>query len=165
MTSPRAIKTIRAYYNDPDSPESKRFFDWAAKQQGRKQSTVSQVQKGAGLDRAFVIAAMKSLQQLRFGKFTVGRRNKESRMSWDVDLSDLGRCAQGSDVDFDEPVTSHGTPQGPVVTDAGESHVFIMRPGLKILLPSDVTPDEGRQVSNWVLLVSKARTDRTDGGK
>jgi hypothetical protein len=156
MTSRRAIKTIQGYYNDPSNPDATLLFDWAAKQRGSKQSTVSEVMKGAGLERAYVILAMRELDQLRFGKFTVGRRNKESRMTWDVDLGDLGKVAQGLAVDFEDPVLSHGTPQAPDVPGAGSDeilHVFHLRPELRISLklPSNLTPGEARRFAEFIL--------------
>jgi hypothetical protein len=163
MTSERAIKKIRDFYNHPDNSDTRQLFDWAAKQPGARESTVPQVMEGADLDRGYVIYAMKELDKLRFGKFTVGRRNKKSRMTWFVDLGDLGRCAQGADIDFDEPVMSHGTPQGPVA-DAGESDVFILRPGVRISVPSDLTQREARQLAIFVLAIPD-RTNRTDGSK
>ena len=66
-----------------------------------RSSTVEQIEEGAGLNRTYVIKSMKELDRVGFGEFVVGRRSKPSRMIWKVGLGDLGRCAQGSVVDFD----------------------------------------------------------------
>jgi hypothetical protein len=154
MTSDRAIKTIQGFYTHPDNSNTRQLFDWAAKQRGARESTVDQVVEGAGLERAYVIYAMRELDRLRFGKFTVGRRKKPSRMTWHVDLGDLGRCAQGSKVDFEEP--SHGTPPAPDVPGTGSDeilHVFHLRPELRISLklPSNLTPVESRRLADFIL--------------
>jgi hypothetical protein len=156
MISPKAIKKIQDYYNDPSDPETKRLFDWAAKQRGSKESTVEQIQEGTGLKRAYVIGAMKELDGLGFGQFVVGRRNKFSRMIWKVGLGDLGRCAQGSAVDFDDSELTEGTARDP---DASENradeilHFFHLRPKLRISLklPSNLTPGEARRLADFIL--------------
>jgi hypothetical protein len=165
MTSDRAIKTIQDFYNHPDNSDTRKLFDWAAKQRGAKESTVSQVMEGAGLDRAYVIYAMRELDRLRFGKFTVGRRNKESRMTWHVDLGELGRAAQGSKVDFED--LSHGTPLGPGVPGGGSDeilYVFPLRPELRISLklPSNLTAPEARRFADFVLSLPIDRAGTTD---
>jgi hypothetical protein len=170
MTSRRAIKTIQGYYSDAGNPEATLLFDWAAKQGGSKQSTVSEVMKGAGLERAYVILAMRELDQLRFGKFTVGRRNHESRMTWEVSLGDLGKVAQGLAADFEDPVLSHGVAQAPDVPGAGSNeilHVFHLRPELRVSLrlPSNLTAAEARRLADFVLSLPFDRAGTTDGGK
>jgi hypothetical protein len=157
MTTRRAIKKIQGYYADPDNSQATLLFDWAAKQGGSKQSTVSEVMKGAGLDRAYVIMAMKELDQLRFGKFTVGRRRKVSRMTWDVDLGELGKIAQGLADDFEDPVLLHdSSPRAPDVPSAVLDeivHLFHLRPELKISLklPSNLTPGEAKRLADFIL--------------
>jgi hypothetical protein len=157
MTSRRAIKFIQECYTDPDNPEATLLFDWAAKRGGSRQSTVSEVMKGAGLDRAYVIGAMKQLDDRKFGKFIVGRRNKESRMTWDVDLGELGKIAQGLAEDFEDPALSHGfSPRAPDVPGAGLDdilHVFHLRPELRISLklPSNLTAAEARRLADFIL--------------
>jgi hypothetical protein len=156
MTSDRAIKTIQGFYSHPDNSETRKLFDWAAKQRGARESTVDQVVEGADLKRAYVIYAMRELERLRFGKFTVGRRDKPSRMTWHVDLGDLGKVAQGLAEDFEDPVLSHGSPQAPDFLDAGSDeilHVFHLRPELRISLklPSNLTPVEFRRLADFIL--------------
>jgi hypothetical protein len=156
MTSRRAIKKIQGYYTDPDNTVARSLFDWAAKQGGSKQSTVSEVVSGAGVSRSDVILAMKELDELRFGKFTVGRRQKESRMNWDVDLGELGKIAQGLADDFEDPVLSQGPPRAPDVSGAGFDeilHVFHLRPEVRISLklPSNLTSGEARRLADFVL--------------
>jgi hypothetical protein len=149
MTSPKAIKTIRGYYNDPASPEARQLFDWAAKQHGSKETTVSQMEEGAGLTRADVVTSMKELDRLRFGKFTVGRRSKESRMTWYVDLGALGQCAQGHEIDFDDPLE----PAAPGNEAADIVHVFHLRPERRISLklPSNLSAAEARRLADFIL--------------
>jgi hypothetical protein len=157
MTSRRAIKFIQGCYTEPDNSEARSLFDWAAKRGGSRQSTVSEVMKGAGLDRAYVISAMKQLDQHKLGKFTVGRRSKESRMNWDVDLGELGKVAQGLADDFEDPALSHGfSPRAPDVPGAGLDdilHVFHLRAERRISLklPSDLTEVEARRLADFVL--------------
>jgi hypothetical protein len=170
MTSPRAIKTIQGYYNDPGNSGARQLFDWAAKQRGSKQSTVNEIEEGAGLKRADVISTMKELDRLRFGKFIVGRRNKESRMIWNVGLGDLGRCAQGTVVDFDEPAMSHDLPQGAEAAGARPDdilHLFHLRPELRISLklPANLTALEARRLADFVLSLPFDRADRTEGSR
>jgi hypothetical protein len=170
MTSQRAIKIIRGYYNDPATPGARQLFDWAAKQLGSKETTVSQMEKGAGLKRTDVIMSMKELDRLRFGKFTVGRRNKESRMTWYVDLGALGQCAQGLEVEFDDAELTEGTARDP---DASENradeilHLYQLRPELRLSLrlPSNLTPGEARRLADFVLSLPFDRADKTEGGK
>lgn len=120
MTSRRAIKKIQGYYIDPGNPEATILFDWAAKQGSSKRSTVTEVMEGAGLKRTYVILAMKELEELRFGKFTAGRRGQKSRMIWDVNLGELGKIAQGFADDFEDPALSHDSqPRALHVPDFG----------------------------------------------
>jgi hypothetical protein len=156
MTSRRAIKFIQGCYTDPDNSEARSLFDWAAKRGGSRQSTVSEVMEGAGLGRAYVISAMKQLDQHKLGKFTVGRRSKESRMTWDVDLGELGKIAQGLADDFDDPALSHGfSSRAPDVPGAGSDeilHVFHLRPDLRnsLKLPSNLTASEAKRVADFI---------------
>ena len=66
MIAERAKKFIRDHYADPDNTSTRKLFDWAAKQGFPKESTVDQIERGAKLDRAYVIYAMKELGQLGF---------------------------------------------------------------------------------------------------
>ncbi len=157
MTSRKAIKFVQDCYSDADNPDAALLFDWAAKRGASRESTVSEVMKGAGLDRAYVISAMKQLAQYRFGKFTVGRRNKKSRMIWDVDLGELGKIAQGLAEDFEDPALSHGfSPRAPEVAGPGLDeilHVFHLRPELRVSLklPSNLTAAEARRLADFIL--------------
>jgi hypothetical protein len=154
MIAERAKKRIRDYYVDPANDGTRRLFDWAAKQNFHKETTVDQIEQGADLDRAWVIYAMKELAQLGFGKFVVGRRGNDSRMIWKVNLGDLGRYAQGSNVEFDEPELASGPPQTSAEPAAQEIvHFYQLRPELRLSLklPLDLTPGEARRLADFIL--------------
>jgi hypothetical protein len=156
MIAERAKKFIRDHYADPDNTSTRKLFDWAAKQGFPKESTVDQIERGAKLDRAYVIYAMKELGQLGFGRFVVGRRGNDSRMVWKVRLGDLGRCAQGETVEFDEPELTPVLPrESETATEGAQDivHFYQLRPDrkLSLSLPSDLTPREARRLANFIL--------------
>ena len=147
------------------------LFDWAAKR-GASRTTEREVLKGAGLDRAYVIYAMKQLDQYKLGKFTVGRRNKPSRMNWDVDLGELGKIAQGLADDFEDPALSHGfSPRAPEVPDPGLDdilHVFHLRPELafaEIAVKSDGSGSEATGRFYPVVALRECETVARTGAK
>jgi hypothetical protein len=157
MITERAKREIQRYYADPAEVESKKLLDWAAKQRFTKESTVAQIEDGAKLSRAFVVLAMKDLDRLGFGKFVVGRRGNQSRMIWNVSLGDLGRCAQGQVVEFENPELSESNSGSPELAKPGEFlHLYQLRPDLKISirLPSDLTPGEAKRVADFILSLS-----------
>jgi hypothetical protein len=156
MIAEKAKRRIRDYYAEPANEEARRLLDWAAKQSYPEETDVDQIVDAAGLDRAYVISAMKELAQLGFGQFVVGRHKKPSRMIWKVRLGDLGRYAQGEAVEFDEPelppmrsheseTAKHGAPD--IV------HFYQLRPErkLSLSLPSDLTPREARRLADFIM--------------
>jgi hypothetical protein len=154
MITEKAKREIQRYYADPEEVESKKLLDWAAMQRFTKESTVAQIEDGAKLSRAFVVLAMKNLDRLGFGKFVLGRRGNQSRMIWNVDLGDLGRCGQGKDINFNAPVQSPSEEAD--LANAGLQdilHFYQLRPDLRISLrlPLNLTPGEARRLADFVL--------------
>jgi hypothetical protein len=170
MISEKVKKKIQDYYADPEEAETKRFFDWAAKQRFAKESPVAQIEDGAKVSRTFVVQAMKELDRLGFGKFVVGRRGNQSRMIWNVGLGDLGRCAQGKDVNFNAPEPLQGSSEEADLANAEMKeilHFYQLRPDLRISfrLPSDLTPVEAKRVADFILSLSFERSAHTNGQK
>jgi hypothetical protein len=155
MISERAKKRIQDYYADPKEAETRKFFDWAAKQRFSKESTVEQIEQGAKVTRAFVVTAMKELDRLGFGKFVVGRRGNQSRMIWNVGLGDLGRCAQGKIVDFEELEPSESASAEDLANTGVQEilHLYQLRPDLRVSfrLPANLTRGEARRLADFVL--------------
>jgi len=150
--TPKAIKKLQDYYNDEDDPDARQLLDWAAKQRGIRESTIEEIERGTGLKRAYLVLSIKELARLGFGKFIVGRRTQKSRMIWEVDLCDVGICAQGGLVDFE--TNRVGEPEGsPSSTPEDITHVFHLRPDLRISLklPSNLTSLEAKRLADFIL--------------
>jgi hypothetical protein len=156
MIAEKAKRRIRDYYADPSNEEARRLLDWAAKQSYPEETDVDQIVDSAGLDRAYVIYAMKELAQLGFGQFVVGRHKKPSRMIWKVRLGDLGRHAQGETVEFDEPeITPKLSHESETAKHGAQDivHFYQLRPErkLSLSLPSDLTPREAKRLADFIL--------------
>jgi hypothetical protein len=156
MITEKAKERVREYYADPADENARKLFDWASRQTDQAESEVEQIVRAAKLSRPYVIYAMKELAQLGFGQFVVGRRNNRSRMIWSVNLGDLGRCAQGEPVEFDEPELAETPSQQPQSVKPGEQnivHFYQLRPELRLSLklPSNLTRGEARRLADFIL--------------
>jgi hypothetical protein len=170
VISERVKKKIQGYYADPKNVDTKKLFDWAAKQRFSKESTAEQIEQGAKVTHAFVIAAMKDLEELGFGKFVLGRRGSKSRMIWNVGLGDLGRCAQGKNVDFNEPEPVESPLEEADLANTGVQeilHLYQLRPDLRISirLPADLTPVEAKRVADFIRSLSFEGSAPANGQK
>ena len=170
MISERVKKKIQGYYADAKNVDAKKLFDWAAKQRFSKESTAEQIEQGAKVTHAFVIAAMKDLEELGFGKFVLGRRGSKSRMIWNVGLGDLGRCAQGKYVDFNAPEPVESPLEEADLANTGVQeiqHLYQLRPDLRISirLPADLTPVEAKRVADFIRSLSFEGSAPANGQK
>jgi hypothetical protein len=157
MITEKGKEKIREAYADPSNEDARKLFDWASRQTDKAESEVEQVMRGAKLSRPYVVDAMKELAQLGFGQFVVGRRNNRSRMIWSVNLGDLGRCAQGEPVEFDEAEPAETPSQQPQSAKLGEQnivqHFYLLRPELRVSLklPANLTRGEARRLADFIL--------------
>jgi hypothetical protein len=157
MITQKGKEKIREAYADPSNEDARKLFDWASSQTDKAESQVEQIMRGAKLSRPYVVHAMKELAQLGFGQFVVGRRNNRSRMIWNVNLGDLGRCAQGEPVEFDEAEPAEMPSQQTQSIKPGEQnivqHFYLLRPELRVSLklPANLTRGEARRLADFIL--------------
>lgn len=76
------------------SSTARRFADWlAGRSRGARVTKVRVASQNAGIGYGEVVALFKLLESLEFGTFVEGRRGRESRMVWGVDIKSIAEGA------------------------------------------------------------------------
>lgn len=114
-------------------------------------------QEGGKFSRREVIAALKQLEELHCGFFIIGRRGQPSRFEWAVDMTVLGKVAQGEQIE----VGVLGVPNGeieeieesePEIQTETLRHVYMVRPDFSVALnlPKDLTTKESLRLAEFI---------------
>lgn len=145
---------------------AKALLDHAA---GRKknsaQTTVDRLemklrQEGGKFSRREIVGVLKKLEELNCGAFVIGRRGQPSRFEWAVEMSGLGRVAQGEQmevgildaahVELDE--VEEMAIEEPNIPTGTVKHVYKVRPKFEVVLnlPEDLTTKESLRLADFI---------------
>jgi len=113
------------------------------------------------LDYYEVIATLKALDTVGAGKFIVGRKGRDSRMSWFFDTRDIGKLAFGEldairDVnDVPEDSIDYVNSETRAERETTIKHNFNLREDFEVALtlPKDLTERDVTRLKNWLDLL------------
>lgn len=113
------------------------------------------------LDYYDVISTLKSLDAIGAGKFIVGRKGRDSRMSWFFDTRDIGKLAFGELVTIKDlnPVPEdsidHVNTETKAEREPSMKHTFNLRQDFQVALtlPKDLNEREVTRLKNWLDLL------------
>lgn len=108
---------------------------------------VNIAREGGDVSRGELVEALRQLEALGCGQFTVGRKGHPSRFEWEVSMVSVGQFAAQEREDIAKLSADAGTEGDPL-----KRHVFNLRHDLAVEfeLPSDLTPAEAARLAKYV---------------
>lgn len=117
-----------------------------------KTNSVQFLQKAGKTDYYLLIRLLKTLAANGFGTFIVGRKGKDSRMTWRFHPKSLGAAANFRAEDLPQPSSDLKPYDGGAVDKRTAKHSFRLREdyNLDLVLPSDFNKKDAARLSRWL---------------
>jgi hypothetical protein len=150
------VDQLRKFYDE--NPDAKRIFDALARRKNdRSELQVSAIerdtsQEGQSVARRFITDFFWEMEKMSLGRLIVGRRGKQTRLRWAVQMSEVVSAAKGSSSPPSERHNGarvHGD-EPPAVSEL--AHQYPLRRGYvaQIRLPSDLSKPEADRLTRFI---------------
>jgi hypothetical protein len=159
--SPPTLERLRQMYRSNKIQQS--LFDrFAARRRDRRMTSVARIEgflriAGYPTPRSVVIEFLKELEDCGCGKFVLGRRGHESRFTWHVSMTSVGRAASGVQ-DWIAPYAVEAVDAVPSAVQIGAptTHRVVIGTGriAEITSPHDLTDGEALRIAEFALTLA-----------
>ena len=148
--TPDRTEMLKALYKT-SAPAAKILVHFANRRKDRKTVEVDRLQEILpDVARGEIIDVLKKLDDLKIGRFLVGRRGAVSRFEWDFSLRSVGKAAMGEGTV--EPVAAEFDEGEEAQPSAVIRHEYRLRSDFAahIELPADLTAREANRLADFV---------------
>ena len=140
------------------------FAHIAAQSEAPKEIEVDETASALGLGRAHVVQIFRQLDQLKLGRFLVGRRGRVSRFQWWIDPIDASTNTLGarpvrspigwpeSDDGEEEEGSAEETPEIQGNAEDVLTHSYKLRADftIKLILPASLSKNEAERLASFI---------------